>query len=45
MGRDGNNNIFPAAWSVVETENEETWTGFLKLLVDDLKSVAHASWV
>ena len=34
------------AWAVVETENAETCTWFLKLLVDDLKSVARAtSWV
>ena len=46
MGKDGNNNIFPVAWAVVETENEEIWTWFLNLLVDDLKSVPHAtSWV
>ena len=44
VGRDDNKNIFAVAWAVVETENEETWTWFLKLLVDDLKSVAHALW-
>ena len=36
VGMDGNNNIFPVAWTVIETENKETWTWFLKLLVDDL---------
>lgn len=24
VGKDGNNNIFPVAWVVVETENTET---------------------
>ncbi|KAK8561913.1 hypothetical protein V6N12_048968 [Hibiscus sabdariffa] len=25
LGRDGNNQIFPVAWAVVEVENRETW--------------------
>ncbi|XP_057538181.1 uncharacterized protein LOC130815712 [Amaranthus tricolor] len=46
VGKDGNNNIFPIAWAVVETENVETWTWFLNLLVEDLRSVtASSSWV
>ncbi|XP_057516149.1 uncharacterized protein LOC130797526 [Amaranthus tricolor] len=46
VGKDGNNNIFPVAWAVVETENVETWTWFLNLLVEDLKSVSSSSsWV
>ncbi|XP_057522472.1 uncharacterized protein LOC130802471 [Amaranthus tricolor] len=43
VGKDGNNNIFPVAWAVVETENVETWTWFLNLLVEDLKSVSPSS--
>ncbi|XP_057540754.1 uncharacterized protein LOC130818607 [Amaranthus tricolor] len=43
VGKDGNNNIFPVAWAVVETENVETWTWFLNLLVEDLKSVNPSS--
>ncbi|XP_057515640.1 uncharacterized protein LOC130797170 [Amaranthus tricolor] len=46
VGKDGNNNIFPIAWAVVETENVETWIWFLNLLVEDLRSVtASSSWV
>ncbi|XP_057528367.1 uncharacterized protein LOC130807237 isoform X3 [Amaranthus tricolor] len=46
VGKDGNNNIFPIACAVVETENIETWTWFLNLLVEDLKSVSpSSSWV
>ncbi|XP_074321758.1 uncharacterized protein LOC141658929 [Silene latifolia] len=36
VGKDGNNNIYPIAWAVVEVENGETWSWFLKLLVEDL---------
>ncbi|XP_057529474.1 uncharacterized protein LOC130808054 [Amaranthus tricolor] len=43
VGKDGNNNIFPVAWAVVETKNVETWTWFLNLLVEDLKSVSPSS--
>ncbi|XP_057535392.1 uncharacterized protein LOC130813573 [Amaranthus tricolor] len=43
VGKDGNNNIFPVAWAVVETENVETWTWFLNLLVEYLKSVSPSS--
>ncbi|XP_021839581.2 uncharacterized protein [Spinacia oleracea] len=46
VGKDGNNNIFPVAWAVVETKNSETWVWFLELLVQDIKSVADAvTWV
>ncbi|XP_057523892.1 uncharacterized protein LOC130803708 [Amaranthus tricolor] len=46
VGKDANNNIFPIAWAVVETENVETWIWFLNLLVEDLRSVtASSSWV
>ncbi|KAK9006756.1 hypothetical protein V6N11_019090 [Hibiscus sabdariffa] len=30
VGRDGNNQIFPVAWAVVEVENRETWAWFLE---------------
>ncbi|XP_048494366.1 uncharacterized protein LOC104908537 [Beta vulgaris subsp. vulgaris] len=36
VSKDGNNNIFPLAWAVVEVENTESWTWFLTLLVEDL---------
>ncbi|XP_057520246.1 uncharacterized protein LOC130800674 [Amaranthus tricolor] len=39
VAKDGNNNIFPIAWAVVETESADTWTWFLALLVDDINSV------
>ncbi|XP_074292492.1 uncharacterized protein LOC141619370 [Silene latifolia] len=36
VGMDGNNNIYPIAWVVVEIENGETWCLFLRLLMEDL---------
>lgn len=42
VGKDGNNNIFPVAWAIVEVENKETWTWFLELLVADLGSVSES---
>ncbi|KAL4278193.1 hypothetical protein GQ457_03G025200 [Hibiscus cannabinus] len=37
VGRDGNNQIFPIAWAVVEVENKETWGWFLKNIQIDLQ--------
>ena len=36
VGKDGNNQIFPIAWAVVELENTESWSWFMSLLADDL---------
>ncbi|XP_074318058.1 uncharacterized protein LOC141654843 [Silene latifolia] len=36
VGKDGNNNIFPIAWAVVEVENPQTWRWFLVLLLNDV---------
>lgn len=46
VGKDGNNNLFPVAWAVVETENSETWCWFLSLLRNDIASVADSvTWL
>ncbi|XP_021717626.1 uncharacterized protein LOC110685404 [Chenopodium quinoa] len=46
IAKHGNNNIFPVASAVVETESSETWTWFLELLVNDIRSVAASvTWV
>ncbi|KAL4295161.1 hypothetical protein GQ457_12G008350 [Hibiscus cannabinus] len=37
VGRDGNNQIFPVAWVVVEVENRETWAWFLEHIQIDLE--------
>ncbi|XP_074298003.1 uncharacterized protein LOC141628802 [Silene latifolia] len=36
VGKDGNNNIYPVAWAVVEVENTEAWRWFLELLNHDI---------
>lgn len=36
VGRDGNNQMFPVAYAVVEGENADSWRWFIDLLRDDL---------
>ncbi|CAI9304035.1 unnamed protein product [Lactuca saligna] len=36
VGRDGNNNIYPIAWAVVNVENKNTWKWFLDNLMGDI---------
>ncbi|WMV59842.1 hypothetical protein MTR67_053252 [Solanum verrucosum] len=36
VAKDGNNQMLPLAWAVVEYEKKETWTWFIKLLKEDL---------
>ncbi|XP_014496535.1 uncharacterized protein LOC106758121 [Vigna radiata var. radiata] len=36
VGRDGNEQMLPIAYVVVEVENKESWTWFLELLIEDL---------
>ncbi|XP_057793072.1 uncharacterized protein LOC131009677 [Salvia miltiorrhiza] len=44
VGKDGNNQIFPIAWAIVEVENEQCWTWFLKCLIEDLGIADGAGW-
>ncbi|GJV94740.1 60S ribosomal protein L34 [Tanacetum coccineum] len=37
MGRDGNNQMFPIAWVVVNVENTDNWEWFLACLCEDLR--------
>ncbi|GMI82670.1 hypothetical protein HRI_001936300 [Hibiscus trionum] len=37
VGRDGNNQMFPVAWAIVEGEGKESWRWFLQKLMVDLK--------
>jgi len=37
VGRDGNDQMLPLAYTVVEVENKETWTWFLDLMIEDLR--------
>ncbi|XP_048501297.1 uncharacterized protein LOC104908753 [Beta vulgaris subsp. vulgaris] len=34
--KDGNNNIFPFAWAIVEVENKDSWCWFIELLLKDI---------
>ncbi|WVY97490.1 hypothetical protein V8G54_029641 [Vigna mungo] len=36
IGRDGNEQILPIAYAVIEVENKDSWTWFLELLIEDL---------
>ncbi|GJW46799.1 multidrug resistance-associated protein 5 [Tanacetum coccineum] len=36
VGRDGNNQIYPIAWTVVSVENKDNWVWFMELLISDL---------
>ncbi|KAK8623432.1 hypothetical protein V6N13_118317 [Hibiscus sabdariffa] len=36
IGRDGNNQMFPVAWAIVEREGKESWGWFLQKLTVDL---------
>ena len=36
VGRDGNDQMLPLAYAVVEVENKETWSWFLDLMIGEL---------
>jgi hypothetical protein len=36
IARDANDDIFSIAYAICETENRDTWTWFLKLLLEDI---------
>ncbi|KAL0408884.1 UNVERIFIED_CONTAM: hypothetical protein Sradi_1822800 [Sesamum radiatum] len=44
VGRDGNDNMFPIAMAVVQTENRDTWGWFLGELLDDIGGVGTGKW-
>jgi MULE transposase domain/MuDR family transposase len=44
VGKDGNENMFPIAYAVVEGETKETWAWFLTLLIEDIESVEEYGW-
>jgi len=37
IGRDANNQFYPAAWCIVPIENADSWIWFIRLLKNDLK--------
>ncbi|GKU90689.1 hypothetical protein SLEP1_g4653 [Rubroshorea leprosula] len=38
VARDGNNQMFPIAWAVVDSESTSSWTFFFRCLADDLSN-------
>ncbi|XP_057809117.1 uncharacterized protein LOC131023590 [Salvia miltiorrhiza] len=36
IAKDGNNQMFPISWAVVEVENQENWSWFLEILLEEL---------
>ncbi|XP_058181210.1 uncharacterized protein LOC131299644 [Rhododendron vialii] len=44
IGVDGNNNMFPIAIAVVEAETKDSWTWFLKILLEDIGTVEERRW-
>ncbi|XP_077232428.1 uncharacterized protein LOC143869753 [Tasmannia lanceolata] len=44
VGKDVNEQMFPIAYAVVEAELKESWTWFLRTLLDDIGSVETYGW-
>ncbi|CAN1125100.1 hypothetical protein LINPERHAP1_LOCUS19251 [Linum perenne] len=44
VGKDGNNQVFPIAWAVVEAENRSSWTWFIRALSEDLGVINGRGW-
>ncbi|XP_057434675.1 uncharacterized protein LOC130727535 [Lotus japonicus] len=44
VGKDGNNQMFPIAFAVVEAETKDSWTWFLNILLHDMNSVKPQNW-
>ncbi|WVZ50575.1 LOW QUALITY PROTEIN: hypothetical protein U9M48_001817 [Paspalum notatum var. saurae] len=45
VGRDGNNQMYPIAWAVVEKENNESWDWFCDILFRDIGVHGGQGWV
>lgn len=44
VGKDGNNQMFPIAFAVVEAETKDSWQWFMELLMEDLNSIRQREW-
>jgi hypothetical protein len=44
IGRDGNDDMFPIAYAVCESECRDTWTWFLSILLEDIRSDNVRGW-
>ncbi|CAN1130549.1 hypothetical protein LINPERHAP2_LOCUS5884 [Linum perenne] len=44
VGKDGNNQMFPIAWAVVEGENRDSWGWFITILQEELNLGDGSGW-
>ncbi|CAN0915321.1 hypothetical protein LINGRAHAP2_LOCUS29068 [Linum grandiflorum] len=44
VAKDGNNQMFPIAWAVVESENISSWLWFVSLLQEELNLYDGTGW-
>ncbi|XP_057436122.1 uncharacterized protein LOC130728622 [Lotus japonicus] len=45
VGRDANEQYFPLAFAVVESETKDSWRWFMELLMDDIDPTRSSRWV
>jgi len=44
VGKDGNNQMIPIAFAVVEAETKVSWDWFMELLLSDLNGIEFKRW-
>ncbi|CAN0857803.1 hypothetical protein LINGRAHAP2_LOCUS6932 [Linum grandiflorum] len=44
VGKDGNNQMYPIVWAVVENENRSSWTWFISILQKELGFADGTRW-
>ncbi|CAN0875088.1 hypothetical protein LINGRAHAP2_LOCUS10628 [Linum grandiflorum] len=44
VGKDGNNQMYPICWAVVESENRDSWNWFLELVQEQLGMADGTCW-
>jgi hypothetical protein len=44
IGKDGNDDMFPIAYAVVEAETKDSWSWFLSILIEDIGSIDERAW-
>jgi hypothetical protein len=42
--KDGNNQMMPIAFAIVEAETKESWDWFIELLLSDLNGIQYNRW-
>ncbi|GAU47619.1 hypothetical protein TSUD_90240 [Trifolium subterraneum] len=44
VGKDGNNQMMPIAFAIVEAETKDSWSWFIDLLLEDLNGFQYKKW-